>query len=81
MSFTDNPLLPPEPGLEPGAGSPASAPSPPPWRPGQEDPVWNLWDVLRIVAQGTPEQVARCRKSYTGQALAEYFARSPATGN
>jgi excinuclease ABC subunit A len=24
----------------------------------------------RIVAQGTPEQVARCRKSYTGQALA-----------
>ncbi|MGO9209515.1 MAG: excinuclease ABC subunit UvrA [Terriglobales bacterium] len=28
----------------------------------------------RIVAQGTPEQVMRCRKSYTGQALAEYFA-------
>jgi excinuclease ABC subunit A len=30
----------------------------------------------RIVAQGTPEQVARNKKSYTGQALAEYF-----TGN
>ncbi len=28
----------------------------------------------RIVVQGTPEQVMRCRKSYTGQALAEYFA-------
>jgi excinuclease ABC subunit A len=28
----------------------------------------------RIVAQGTPEQVARNRKSYTGQALAHYFA-------
>ena len=28
----------------------------------------------RIVAQGTPEQVARVKKSYTGQALAEYFA-------
>jgi excinuclease ABC subunit A len=28
----------------------------------------------RIVAQGTPEQVARQKKSYTGQALAEYFA-------
>jgi excinuclease ABC subunit A len=28
----------------------------------------------RIVAQGTPEQVARNRKSYTGQALAGYFA-------
>ncbi len=27
----------------------------------------------RIVAQGTPEQVARSKKSYTGQALAEYF--------
>ncbi|PYV46665.1 MAG: excinuclease ABC subunit A [Acidobacteria bacterium] len=26
----------------------------------------------RIVAQGTPEQVARNKKSYTGQALAEY---------
>jgi hypothetical protein len=25
------------------------------------------------VAQGTPEQVARNKKSYTGQALAEYF--------
>jgi len=30
----------------------------------------------RIVAQGTPEQVARNKKSYTGQALAEYFGRS-----
>jgi excinuclease ABC subunit A len=27
----------------------------------------------RIVAQGTPEQVARVKKSYTGQALATYF--------
>ncbi len=27
----------------------------------------------RIVAQGTPEQVARIRKSYTGQALSAYF--------
>jgi excinuclease ABC subunit A len=30
----------------------------------------------RIVAQGTPEQVMRCKKSYTGQALAEHFATS-----
>ena len=30
----------------------------------------------RLVAQGTPEQVARVKKSYTGQALAGYF-----TGN
>jgi excinuclease ABC subunit A len=30
----------------------------------------------RIVAQGTPEQVTRQRKSYTGQALAGYFANS-----
>jgi excinuclease ABC subunit A len=28
----------------------------------------------RIVAQGTPEQIARSKKSYTGQALAHYFA-------
>jgi excinuclease ABC subunit A len=28
----------------------------------------------RIVAQGTPEQVARVKKSYTGQALASYFS-------
>jgi excinuclease ABC subunit A len=28
----------------------------------------------RIVAQGTPEQVTRNKKSYTGQALAQYFA-------
>jgi excinuclease ABC subunit A len=27
----------------------------------------------RMVAQGTPEQVARVKKSYTGQALASYF--------
>jgi len=27
----------------------------------------------RIVAQGSPEQVARVKKSYTGQALAEFF--------
>jgi excinuclease ABC subunit A len=27
----------------------------------------------RILAQGTPEQVARSKKSYTGQALAEHF--------
>jgi excinuclease ABC subunit A len=30
----------------------------------------------RIVAQGTPEQVARNKKSYTGQALADYFKAS-----
>src|SRR5450432_1212793 len=30
----------------------------------------------RIVAQGTPEQVAKVKKSYTGQALAGYFANS-----
>ncbi len=29
----------------------------------------------KIVAQGTPEQVARNKKSYTGQALAEFFAK------
>jgi excinuclease ABC subunit A len=33
-------------------------------------------DGGRLVAQGTPEQVARVKKSYTGQALAEYFAAS-----
>ncbi|MGZ4837430.1 MAG: hypothetical protein ACXVZR_02690, partial [Terriglobales bacterium] len=32
-------------------------------------------DGGRIVAQGTPEQVAKIKKSYTGQALAEYFGR------
>jgi len=31
-------------------------------------------DGGRIVAQGTPEQVARNKKSYTGQALAHYFS-------
>ncbi len=30
----------------------------------------------RIVAQGTPEQVARNKKSYTGQALAQYFGEN-----
>jgi excinuclease ABC subunit A len=35
-------------------------------------------DGGRIVAQGTPEQVARNKKSYTGQALAGYFANGSA---
>ena len=30
-------------------------------------------DGGRVVAQGTPEQVAKVKKSYTGQALAHYF--------
>jgi excinuclease ABC subunit A len=30
----------------------------------------------RIVAQGTPEQIARVKKSYTGQALTSYFTGS-----
>ena len=29
----------------------------------------------RIVAQGTPEQISKTRKSYTGQALAEYLQK------
>jgi excinuclease ABC subunit A len=29
----------------------------------------------RIVAQGTPETVARVKKSYTGQALTRYFGK------
>jgi excinuclease ABC subunit A len=29
----------------------------------------------RLVCQGTPGQVARCKKSYTGQALTDYFNR------
>jgi excinuclease ABC subunit A len=29
----------------------------------------------RLVCQGTPEQVTRCKRSYTGQALAKYFER------
>ncbi len=33
----------------------------------------------RLVAQGTPEQVARNKKSYTGQALAGYFAATQAS--
>jgi excinuclease ABC subunit A len=34
-------------------------------------------DGGRLVAQGTPEQVARVKKSYTGQALAGYFSKTP----
>jgi len=34
----------------------------------------------RIVAQGTPEQVARVKKSYTGQALTAYFNGSGKNG-
>ena len=30
----------------------------------------------RIVAQGTPETVARVKKSYTGQALTAYFGNA-----
>ena len=33
-------------------------------------------DGGRVVAQGTPEQVAKVKKSYTGQALAHYFGRN-----
>jgi excinuclease ABC subunit A len=33
----------------------------------------------KIVAQGTPEQVARNKKSYTGQALAHYFSANGKT--
>jgi excinuclease ABC subunit A len=35
----------------------------------------------RIVAQGTPEQVARVKKSYTGQALAGYFSGGKKAGS
>ena len=35
----------------------------------------------RIVAQGTPEQVARVKKSYTGQALTAYFQGAPGNGS
>jgi excinuclease ABC subunit A len=35
----------------------------------------------RIVAQGTPEQVARMKKSYTGQALTAYFNSSARNGS
>jgi excinuclease ABC subunit A len=35
----------------------------------------------RIVAQGTPEQVARVKKSYTGQELASYFNGSALNGS
>ncbi|HZQ71161.1 MAG TPA: excinuclease ABC subunit UvrA [Terriglobales bacterium] len=38
-------------------------------------------DGGRIVAQGTPEQVARIKKSYTGQALAELLASGSKNGN
>jgi excinuclease ABC subunit A len=37
-------------------------------------------DGGRIIAQGTPEQVARIKKSYTGQALAELLANGNGTG-
>jgi len=30
----------------------------------------------RVVCQGPPEQVAKCKRSYTGQALAAYYGRS-----
>ena len=33
----------------------------------------------RIVAQGTPEQVARVKKSYTGQILAKLLPQRPIT--
>src|SRR5260370_534820 len=35
----------------------------------------------RIIAQGTPEQVSRVKKSYTGQALVEYFNGSSKNGS
>jgi excinuclease ABC subunit A len=35
----------------------------------------------RIVAQGTPEQVARVKKSYTGQELASYFKTASGNGS
>ena len=35
----------------------------------------------RVVAQGTPEQVARVRKSYTGQVLAHFFNNGSAANN
>jgi excinuclease ABC subunit A len=35
----------------------------------------------RLVAQGTPEQIARVKKSYTGQALAHYFNGAKLNGN
>ena len=41
-------------------------------------------DGGRVVAQGTPEQVARIKKSYTGQALAELLvsrSKAPSNGN
>jgi len=37
-------------------------------------------DGGRIVAQGTPEQVARVKKSYTGQALVPYFGNGRKIG-
>ncbi|GEM_PF-5059123 len=36
-------------------------------------------DGGRVVAQGTPEQVAGVKKSYTGQALAGYFGKAVAS--
>ena len=47
------------------------------------DPAACTWGAGggRVVAQGTPEQVARCKKSYTGQALADYFTRHHAVAS
>jgi len=36
-------------------------------------------DGGRLVAQGTPEQIAKVKKSYTGQALAGYFRKAQAS--
>jgi excinuclease ABC subunit A len=36
-------------------------------------------DGGRLVAQGTPEQLARMKRSYTGQALSEFFGRERLT--
>jgi excinuclease ABC subunit A len=38
-------------------------------------------DGGRLVAQGTPEQVARVKKSYTGQALVSYFGNGKRPGD
>jgi excinuclease ABC subunit A len=37
-------------------------------------------DGGRLVAQGTPQQIARVKKSYTAQALAEYMAHAKWSG-
>jgi excinuclease ABC subunit A len=38
-------------------------------------------DGGRLVAQGPPEQIARIKKSYTGQALAHFFQSANGNGN